>query len=141
MASFKPMTFPAIGGTWTLDETVYRDLCEDFPELDVDACLRDARAWARANPPKKNVHRYITNWIIRNRQNGVHLRIVRTSMPSFTGTDYAIKWKERAWRKQPHLARAEVDDMYQREQERLANERDAGEVTHIGQLLAEGNTP
>lgn len=141
MAQFKPMIFPAIGGTWTCSQEQYEEWCELFPQQDVQATLRDALVWSKCNVLKKNVRRFVANWLIRNQQNGVNLRIIRTSMPSFTGTDYAIKWKERAWRKQPHLARAEVDNMYQREQERLANERDAGEVTHIGQLLAEGNTP
>lgn len=136
--TFKPMIFPAIGGTWTLDEQTYRELCEDFPELDVNACLRDARVWARANPPKKNVLKYVTNWLIRNSQNGVHLRIIRTSMPSFTGTDYAIKHKERIWRKKPHLTRAEVDDLYQREQQHAASERGPSNIHALGDLLKAG---
>jgi hypothetical protein len=39
---------------------------EKFPGCDIHDELRKAEAWQMANPPKKNYHRFFTNWLLRN---------------------------------------------------------------------------
>ena len=43
---YKPLTFPSLKGPWVLTEEIYNELCEDFPEMDVMACVLNAPAWS-----------------------------------------------------------------------------------------------
>ncbi len=131
---YKPLTFPSLKGPWVLTEDIYNELCEDFPEMDVMACVLNARAWARANEKKANVRKFLANWLIRARKNGECLKIVAAPvMPRFLGTDDDIRAKERLWRKHGG-SKAAIDDMWQRERDRYRREA-TGDVVAVGDLL------
>lgn len=128
-----PITFQSSKGPWDLTEDIYKELCEDFPEMDVLSCILDARAWHRSLTPqerKTNMRKFIANWLIKNRREGVHLKIVSREMPSFSGTSDHIKRCEYVWRKNMNMTEAEV----YAEVKRL-REAEPQNITSIGDIL------
>jgi len=135
---FTPIVYPSTKGPWTLTEEIYNELCEDFPDMNVMSACLDARAWLRANEPKKKaIRRFLTNWLINARQYGQHIKFNVVTCPRFTGLDSEIREKERIWRRKNTLTKAQVDDMFLTQKANAARKRDTGNVVHISELLGE----
>lgn len=67
------MELPVLGGgTFPLRRSYLSELSSAYPGLDVEAEARRAKLWLDANPRrlKKNVRRYLQNWMNRADQRG-----------------------------------------------------------------------
>jgi hypothetical protein len=57
------------GTMYAIDAAVLAKLKGDYPKIDVEGELRKMRNWLEANPRsrKRDVHRFIVNWLNRSR--------------------------------------------------------------------------
>lgn len=67
------MSFPLRDrGEWHLTESALGELAEGYPGVDLDAEIRKAREWLRANPAKRKtangMRRYLAHWLSRATQ-------------------------------------------------------------------------
>ncbi len=67
---------------WTLTEALFRELCETYPTLDVEAECRKARLWCQVNHSRrktaKAMPRFLVNWL---NKASTEIRQPRTSPP------------------------------------------------------------
>jgi hypothetical protein len=59
--------FKSMSGEVLISKAYIESLQSKFPSLDVRSCVADAHAWTLVNRPKKDIPKFLTNWLIRQK--------------------------------------------------------------------------
>jgi len=86
---------------WELEEGLADTWKVSFPDVDVEAELRKAAAWAGANKPKKNWQRFLVNWLSSSQSRILERRVKETfpakqkpvsEMPTYNYSMFKERW-------------------------------------------------